>query len=271
MRVVGAHQLDAFFVGYFDEHFVHLLLLGVGLMVGVGDSGLVALELQVVVIAKHTVIPVNHLACTLNVAMHDALWHFAAQACRAAYYALVMCGNVVVVGAGMTVETFGPPLRHNLHQVVIPLGILGQQDEVTANVVLVGVGMHVFVGNIYLAAKDGLENLTFLGLNIAFKFCYGLVTCIFFAFFFLELFLQFLNSLGYSRVLAVYVVVQLLDAKHVAMVGQRHSFHPVGNSLVDHAFHRCLAVKNRVLRMHVQVYKWYHIIVYREYILCKNL
>ena len=59
VRVVGAHQLDAVFLGQFHEHLVGFLLQGEGLAVGayVGVGHLMALQFEIVVVAKHVFVP----------------------------------------------------------------------------------------------------------------------------------------------------------------------------------------------------------------------
>ena len=92
--------------------------------------------------------------------------------------------------------------------------VLGQQDQVVTVVALVAAVVAGFIGDIDLTAQDGLE----LGLALA----------------------PLLVELGY-------IVVQLLDAEHVAVVGQRHAAHAVGNGLVNERLDGCLPVQDRVL------------------------
>ena len=57
MHVVGGHSLYIVSLRDVEEHLVDLCLLLVDLLVGVLLEGLVALELQIIVVAKHLLIP----------------------------------------------------------------------------------------------------------------------------------------------------------------------------------------------------------------------
>ena len=69
--VVGADELDAILVGELDEHLVGFLLQGECLSIGAdGRVGhLMALQLQVVVVAEHTVVPFDGLSRTGDIAL----------------------------------------------------------------------------------------------------------------------------------------------------------------------------------------------------------
>ena len=71
--VVGADHLDAILLGKLQQHLVGLLLQGVGLAVGQygGILHLMALQLQIVVVAKHTVIPLAGLTGSFDIALDD--------------------------------------------------------------------------------------------------------------------------------------------------------------------------------------------------------
>ena len=101
------------------QHFVHLLLPLKRFMISIGHSSLVALKFKIVIIAKDALVPLNSLACALDVTVHDQLRHFTAEACRAANDSLVMSRQLIVVGSRMAVQPLGPRLRHNRHQSVI--------------------------------------------------------------------------------------------------------------------------------------------------------
>ena len=53
MHIIGGNQLDVVLAGKGNQLWVHLLLHLVGHAVGVGFVGLVALQLDVVVVAEH--------------------------------------------------------------------------------------------------------------------------------------------------------------------------------------------------------------------------
>ena len=91
--------------------------------------------------------------------------------------------------------------------------VLGQDDEVPAGLVLLAFpdALIAAAGHVHLAAEDGLEGLFSLLFPVLIDF---------FA-----------------------VVKELLDTEHVAMVGEGHAAHSVGDSLVHHTFDGCLPVE----------------------------
>ena len=105
--------------------------------------------------------------------------------------------------------------------------ILGQQDKVVVGAVqflaltlLLAAWRHI-----YLTAYYGLEMLTLL----------------------LEL-----------VILLVAVVLELLNAHHIAVISYGNTAHTIGYSLVYQLLYVGLAVKQRVLRMDMKMYKFLH-------------
>ncbi len=213
VHIVGANHLDAEFLRHLQQHLVHLLLALKGLMVSPRHGGLVALQFKVVVVAIDALEPTCHLFGLLHLAVHDEARNLATQTCRAADDALAVGLKFVLVGARMLITPFGPRLRHYLDEVFVTLQVLGQQDEMTACVALIDMGVQVLLGHIHLAAEYGDELL----------------------------------AIGQAFVLFVHIIMQLLDAEHVAMVGERHAAHTVGNGLVHEGLHWCLAIEDRIL------------------------
>ena len=54
------------------------------------------------------------------------------------------------------------------------------------------------------------------------------------------------------------IVEELLDAHHVAMIGDSHTAHAIADSFVDEFGHRGLSVENGVLGVNVQMYEVLH-------------
>ena len=230
VAVVGADHLYAVLLCEFQNLFVGTLLqwecLAVGALVRV--LHLVALKLQVVVVAEDALIPFYRFACPRYVALQYLRRHLAGDTCRADDEILVILLEVGSVGTRLRVETVHPGTRHELDEILVSVVVLRKHDEVIAACVAlllhtVGFGAACHV---HLATEDGLERL-------------------------LALFLQ----------LAVYlvaIVVQLFHAKHIAVVGDSHAAHTVSHGLVDKLFHRRLSVENGVVGVYVQVYEVFH-------------
>ena len=55
------------------------------------------------------------------------------------------------------------------------------------------------------------------------------------------------------------VVGEFLNSEHVSMIGYSHTFHPVGNSLVDKPLDARLTVEYRVICMYVEMNEVLHV------------
>ncbi len=118
-----------------------------------------------------------------------------------------------------------------------------------AGVALVGLLMQIFIGHIHLAAKYGLED--FLAQLGGLGLCFGCGSLIAGGAGFGSTSFGILDGSFGLTVFLIDGVEKLLDAKHIAMVGDGHSGHTVGYRLVDEIAYRGLAIEERVLRMYV--------------------
>ena len=230
VTVVGADELDAQFFSQPYEFAVGALLQGEGLAVG-HDRGvlhLVALELQIVVVAEEVVIPLCGLSRALQVSVEDLAWHLARYTGRADDQSLVVALQVGPVRARLVVVAVHPRARYQFNKVFVSLVVFGQDDEVVATIVSHGLVL-VLLGascDIHLTSEDGLEGFEALRLAL-------------------------LVDLGAA-------VGQLLHAIHHAMVGDGHAPHAVPDGLLHEVGYLRLAVKDGVVRMDVQMYEVFH-------------
>ena len=83
--IVGTYQFYTIFVCQLNEHAVCLLLQRKGFAVSAhrGVGYLVALQLQIIVVAKHASVPFNGFAGTCNVVVQYLFGHFATNTGRA--------------------------------------------------------------------------------------------------------------------------------------------------------------------------------------------
>ena len=202
--VVGTHEFDAVLPCQLYQHLVGLLLQGEGVAVGAYHrvAHLMALQLQVVVVAKHAVIPLHGLTCSGHVAIQYLLGHLAGNAGRAHDESLVIALQVFAVGTRTHVVAVHPRAAYQLDQVLVARVVLGQHDEVVAALVFLAAAqrLRAVARHVHLAAEDGLEGLQTLLLA--------------------------------SFVHAHHDVVKLLDAEHVAVVGDGHAAHAVLQRLI---------------------------------------
>ena len=230
VAVVGADELDAVFAGQFYEPFVGFLLQGECLAVGslARVFDLMPLQLQVVVVAEEVLEPLHTLLRPLDVASQNLARNLSRYACRAADEVLVEAFQVGMIGSRLAVESIYPGAGYQLYQVLVAMEVLGQQYQVVAAQVQLLVRLLLLAPSrhIHLAAEDRFEWLqTFL-----------------------------LAPFVYLSA----IVKQVLDAKHIAMVGERHSSHAVLDCLIHHAADTRLAVEQRVLRVNMKVYEIFH-------------
>ena len=215
VRVVCTDEFDVQFLGKLYQCVIDEALSLVGLVIGSCYGRLVALQFQVVIVTKHALEPLDGLTCLGHLAAHDELRHLASQTGRAADDTLVVLLQFAMVGSGMIVHALGPGVGDDFDEVLVALQVLGQQNQVVAVISLVTAVMAVLPGYIHLAAEDRLE--------------------------------QFFALLGALTVEFADIVMELFDAIHVAVVGNRHATHAVGHCLVDQGTHGRHAIKNRVL------------------------
>ena len=167
------------------------------------------------------------------------------------------------VGSRTHVETVGPRLGDDFDKVVVTLEIFGQQDEVVA--ALVGLALLVLqpaTGDVDFAADDRLE----CGLAAEFgEFLFGggdfgirigarllaAAQCRDAPFAIGGLVLAFAFGL-------LYVIIELLDSEHIAVIRHGDSRHAVGHGLVHQMRDAGLSVENRILGVYVQMYEIGH-------------
>ena len=228
--VVRTNQLYAVFLGELYEYAVCLLLQGEGLTVGalVGVFHLMALQLQIVVVAEHSRIPFNGLPRSGYVVLQNLCRHLSGDTCRAYDKVFVVFLQIRAVGSRTHVESVHPSPRHELYQVLVAVVVLCQHDEVVSALVHFRVGALQLASprHIHLAAEDGLE------LRLAF--------------------------VAELAVHLVAVVEQLLHSEHVAVVGYRHTLHAVGYRLVHELGYARLSVEDAVVCMYVKMNEVLH-------------
>ena len=66
--VIGADNLNVIFPGKLQQLGIRLLLKRIGFVVGTGNSGFMALKLQIVIIAKQILIPAYSFFCLFQLA-----------------------------------------------------------------------------------------------------------------------------------------------------------------------------------------------------------
>ena len=228
--IVGTHQFDAIFLSQFDEHLVRLLLQGEGITVGTDRRilHLMALQLQVVVVAPEPLVPLDGLTRPSDVALQDLRRHLTSDTGGAHDQVLMVFLQFMTVSTRTTVETVHPRVAHKFDEVLIAVGILRQYDEVIATLVIPGLlQMHVATTrHIHLTAEDGLERFEAV---------------------FLTLFVH-----------AVADVVKFLNAEHVAVIGDGHALHAVADGFIYKLLDTRLTIEDRVVGMYMQMYEIFH-------------
>ena len=230
VAVVGAHELDAFFLGNLHQHGIGALLQGEGITVGtdIRVFDLMTLQLEIVVVAEDPVVPAGGFLGALDIAFKDLGRHLTGDTRRTDNQIFVIFLQVVAVGTRAVIVSVGPGPADELDQILIAMVVLCQHNEVIARLVagfLVFV-LLVMVGHIHLTAEDGLERLQSVGLAL-------------------------LIDTGA-------IVRELFDAIHHAVVGNGHALHAVLDGFVDQMGHLGLTIKNGIMSMYVQMNEIFH-------------
>ena len=117
VAVVGTHHLDAIFLGKFKYHFVGTLLqrecFAIGTLMRI--LHLVALNLQIVVFAKHTPIPLYGLSGPLNVTIQYLGGHLTCNTRRADNQALMVFFQIPTVGSWLEIKAIDPRATNQLY------------------------------------------------------------------------------------------------------------------------------------------------------------
>ena len=162
--VVGGHHLYAVFVGKGEDAlvdyrllFVYLVYLVVCLLRKALNLRLVAHDFQVIIFPKHAPVPLYSLFCGLVVSGHEVLGDFSGKAGRAADKVFMVLLKNLVSYPGFVVHTLYEACRNNLHEVLVSVVVLCQEDEMVILLVLVVFEpMVVVLGYVHLAANNGL-------------------------------------------------------------------------------------------------------------------
>ena len=110
MNIVGADQSHSKLIRQFQQLLIHHLLQLVSLVVGTLNGSLMQLQLQIVILAKYTLIPLHSLLGSLNIAVGNLLWHLATQTSRATNQALAILLQLLAVGTRTHIVTICPRL-----------------------------------------------------------------------------------------------------------------------------------------------------------------
>jgi hypothetical protein len=251
MDIVGGNELYLIFPCNADQLLVHPLLLGIGGSVGIGPVGLVALQLQVIIVAEHFLVPLHRLFRLTDLPAVDLTGNFSPQAGRGDDQPLMVLLQQLLVDAGTIVESFRPALGDDLDQVSVTLQVLGQHYQVpSAAVDFVRLGETVAPCQIALAPYDRFKELALRFLQFIgelFPFAGGFISCSQR----LDLFSQFPYLRPVWSVLFVAIVQEFLDAVHRSVVRQGDGFHAVSRCFVDQTLNACLPVEKRILGVDV--------------------
>ena len=161
VTVVTTYQFDTILFCHFYEHLVCLLLKWEGFTIGKNRriGNLVALKLQVIIIAKHTMIPFASLASSLDIAIKNLGWHLTSYTSRAHNKVFVIFLKIVAVGTRTGVETVNPRIRNKLDKVFIAIIVFCKNNKVITNIITLAfiLTLLMIVCHIHLATDNRFE------------------------------------------------------------------------------------------------------------------
>ncbi len=152
MRIVGGHQLDAQLLG--DPHDLNIDDAVFG--------GTVILNLQVVVVSEHLLIPAGHITGDLRTPAQNRLGDFTAETGGGDDQPLAVLLEQLLVDAGPGEDSAAahPPQvtdAGELHQIAVTGGVLGKNHQVIALLLFLLRIVDRTVDHIHLIADDRLE------------------------------------------------------------------------------------------------------------------
>ena len=136
MHIVGTHQLHIVLLGVFHQFCIGHLLQIKGFMIGTRHGGLMPLQLQVKIIAKHPLVPLDSLFGLIQFSLNDFARHFARHTSRTDNQSFVIFLQLHPIGTRTHIISLRPCLRHQFYQVMIASLILGQHHQVITALVV---------------------------------------------------------------------------------------------------------------------------------------
>ena len=126
--VVGSDDLHTMLLPQLEEDSIDLLLLFIGLLVTERVVGLMALQLEVEVIAEEPLEPLDALLRLVDIAVHDVLGDLPTEAGRGGNDALMVRLQQLLVDTWAVVVAVDPRARDHLDEVLVARDILRQED-----------------------------------------------------------------------------------------------------------------------------------------------
>ena len=154
VHVVRGDDLHVVLFGQLEDDLVVDHLVVIDFARKAGDFGLVEHYLQVVVVPEHFLVPVDDFIDLGHVAGKDRAGHLARHAGAAADESLVVLLQHLVADPGAVIHTLDVRRGNDLHQVLVPLQVLRQKDQVIVPLLLHAVVPH---RHVRLASDDGLD------------------------------------------------------------------------------------------------------------------
>ena len=160
--VVGGHDFDPVLLRELEDAGGVFFLPLIEFERQVGDLRLVEHHLEVVVLAEDPLVPGDGAVYALVVARQDSPRDLPCHTGGATDQPFVVALQHLVAHARLVVHALDVPRGDDLHQVLVALVILGQEDEVVVFLVVVVLEVVVVVlGDVDLAAVDGLDRRVF--------------------------------------------------------------------------------------------------------------
>ena len=181
-----------------------MLLQGVSLAISpdLRIGHLVTLQLQIIVIAPKSLVPLNGLASTCYITFQNLCRHFTSNTGRTNNQVFVIFLEFFMVSTRTVVEAIHPRVADELNQVLIAIVILGEHDKVIAAKVIFRFTKILIAttGYIHLTSKNRFKGLKAIFLAL------------------------FVNTIA--------DVMKFFNAEHVSMVGNGHTLHSIANSFI---------------------------------------
>ena len=151
--VIGRDDLHAMLFGQVEDDLVVLLLLLIHLERKSRNLRLVQHHLQIIVILEHPLVPLYGLFRACDIAVENHSRNLSCHTGGRADDVLVVLFNDLVRNPRLVVHTLDMSRGHDLHKILVPVVVLGQQDKVVIALLL---DLVVSLGHVDFASDDRL-------------------------------------------------------------------------------------------------------------------
>ena len=216
-------------------------------MIGTGNSCLMTLQFQIIIIPEKILIPADGFFRLFQLVVDNLFRNLPTDTGGTDYQSFMILLQFIAVGTRTHIVSHSPCTGHQLYKIMITFFILRQYNQViTALVGLTLFLVHRAACHIHLTTDNGLEQFIF-GFRY---FCsasrylrFLILTFYLTALYAGNPFFQVFYLPSRTAVLLIDIVGEFLDTEHITMIGNGYTFHTILHRLVYQPAYAGLTVK----------------------------